>query len=150
MTSRNSKPAAPLRWTLILLAAGSVGCARLDQMQMGSLDQSQGKLTPVSFSVNELGLDMAGGAEIARQLTKGQASQNAQAVRDILALINMGPRTGNPVFDDSYSDQLLISIQQQCPSGQLTGLRSIREGIAYGPVSGEVVRVDGYCINSAE
>ncbi|ASP40815.1 hypothetical protein CHH28_03230 [Bacterioplanes sanyensis] len=136
-----------MRLIFLLLSLASVGCARLDQVQFGSLDQSAGQLTPVSFAVNELGLDMAAGAEIARQLSSGQASQDLQALRDILALINMGPRTGNPVFDDSYSDHILASILAQCPSGQLTGLRSIREGIAYGPVSGEVVRIDGFCIH---
>ncbi|GAM63381.1 hypothetical protein JCM19232_1528 [Vibrio ishigakensis] len=38
-------------------------------------------------------------------------------------------------------------VNAQCPSHKLTGLTSVRESTNVGTVSGEVVRVDGFCIN---
>lgn len=133
---------------LFVIAAVSLlaACARLDHVQIGDIDQSQGTLTPFTVQVSELGFEAAAAAEVGRVATKGQASQQFQTVRDILALINMGPRTGNPVYDDEYANKVMDYIYAECPTGNLTGLTSIREAKGFGPVSGEIVRISGYCI----
>ena len=64
----------------------------------------------------------------------------------MLALVNMGPRTGNPVYADDYAHKILDYVYAECPSGKLTGLTSVREAKAFGAVSGEIVRISGYCI----
>ena len=84
-----------------------------------------------------------GCAELA---SSSKRSEQLQQVRDLLALINMGPRTGNPVFTDSYAENILDALYQQCSTGKITGIRNIREAKSYGPVSGEIVRIDADCI----
>ncbi|MFC3679213.1 hypothetical protein [Bacterioplanoides pacificum] len=135
-----------MRRLLIFAAIAMAGCARLDSVQIGSIDQSQGALTPVSVRLSETGFDAAASAELGRQLSRGQTSQQWKEIRDILALVNMGPRTGNPVYDENYAEQLLSFLRNECPSGELTGIRAIREAKTAGPVSGEIVAVDAFCI----
>ena len=125
-----------------LLAA----CARLDHVQIGQIDQTQGSLTPFTVQISELGFDGVTTAEIGRIVTKEKAAQQFETVRNILALINMGPSTGNPVFDDGYAEKVMEYIYAECPTGKLTGLTSIREARTSGPISGEIVRISGYCI----
>jgi hypothetical protein len=128
----------------LMLVSG--GCARLDSVQIGSIDQSQGPMTPVSVRLSETGFDAAATAEIGRAVTDGQTSENFEDLRTILGLINMGPRTGNPVYNDQYAEKLLTYLRNECPGGTLTGIRAIREAKSAGPVSGEIVGVDAFCI----
>jgi len=137
-----------MRQYFVIAAVGLLtACARLDHVQIGDIDQSQGPLTPFTVQVSELGFNASGVAEIGRISTKGQASQQFKTVRNILALMNMGPRTGNPVYDDEYANKLMEYIYTECPTGKLTGLTSVREAKSIGPVSGEIVRISGFCIN---
>ncbi|MCD8522430.1 MAG: hypothetical protein LRY66_05355 [Saccharospirillaceae bacterium] len=135
-----------MRWTALLVLALTAGCARLDHVQIGSIDQSQGELVPVSVRLSETGFDATAAAEIGRIASRGRTAENFKQLRDILALINMGPRTGNPVFDDTYAQRLQEYLLVECPGGRLTGIRAIREAKSAGPVSGEIVGVDAYCI----
>ena len=135
-----------MRWIALLVLALTAGCARLDHVQIGSIDQSQGELVPVSVRLSETGFDATAAAEIGRIASRGKTAENFKQLRDILALINMGPRTGNPVFDDAYAQRLQEYLLVECPSGRLTGIRAIREAKTAGPVSGEIVGVDAYCI----
>ncbi len=128
---------------LLLLGA----CARLDHVQVGDIDQSQGQLKPISVKISENAIEMAAVAGIAAAVVKSpSANQHLKEIRNFLALINMGPRTGNPTFTDAYAENILNQLFEQCPSGKITGIRNIREAKTYGPVSGEIVRLDAYCI----
>lgn len=135
-----------MRWIALGVLALSAGCARLDSVQIGSIDQTQGELVPVSVRLSETGFDASGAAEIGRLASHGRTAEQFKGLRNILALINMGPRTGNPVFDEHYAERLQEYLLVECPSGRLTGIRAIREARALGPVSGEIVGVDAYCI----
>ena len=136
-----------MRKYFAIVAVGLLtACARLDHVQIGDIDQSQGYLTPFNVQVSQFGLEAAAAAEIGRIATKGQASQQFKQIRNILALMNMGPRTGNPVYDDQYANKVMEYIYAECPTGKLTGLTSVREAKVLGPVSGEIVRISGYCI----
>ncbi|MEL7399262.1 MAG: hypothetical protein AAFN68_01690, partial [Pseudomonadota bacterium] len=66
----------------LMLVSG--GCARLDSVQIGSIDQSQGPMTPVSVRLSETGFDAAATAEIGRAVTDGQTSENFEDLRTIL------------------------------------------------------------------
>jgi len=83
-------------------------CARLDHVQIGEIDQSQGTLIPFNVQVSQFGFEAAAAAELA-----------------------------NKVMDYIYAE---------CPTGKMTGLTSVREAKAFGAVSGEIVRLSGYCI----
>jgi len=124
------------------------GCSQLHHVQIGEIDQSQGSLTPFSIRVNELGFNAAETAEIASEVIKSESSsEGLEFVSLILAISNTGPTTGNPVYNDTYANEVLNKVTKACPSKKITGLTSVREAITAGPVSGEVVRIDGYCIN---
>lgn len=128
---------------VLLLSA----CARLDHVQINDIDQSQGTLTPISVKTSENAVELAAVAGIAAAVTKNEhAQQNLKELRDILALMNMGPRTGNPVFNETYAEKVLSQLYSQCPSGNITGISNVREARSYGPVSGEIVRIDAFCI----
>ncbi|MCJ8318342.1 MAG: hypothetical protein MJK12_01825 [Colwellia sp.] len=124
------------------------GCSQLHHIHIGDIDQSQGTLTPFTIEVNELGFDVARTAEIGAEVAKSAStSENLELVALILAISNFGPKTGNPVYNDAYADQLIYEIGKTCASQKITGLTSVREATKVGPVSGEVVRIKGYCIN---
>lgn len=136
-----------MRWIVLLaLVIGGSGCARLDRVQIGGIDQSRGELVEVEVQLSELGLNLAQVAELGRLATQGETSQQFKELRDILALINMGPKTGNPVFDDTYAQRLQEYLLVKCPSGRLTSIRSVREAKGFGPVTGEIVGVKADCI----
>jgi hypothetical protein len=125
------------------------GCSQLHHVHIGEIDQSQGSLSPFSIKVNELGFDVAKTVEIGAEVAKSAStSEDLELVAFILAISNFGPKTGNPVYNDAYAEQVMSEVIKACPSKKITGLRSIREATNVGPVSGEVVRIDGYCINS--
>jgi len=122
-------------------------CARLDHVQIGDIDQSQGTLQPISVKVSDTGVDIAGMVSIGSELANNVSTQEyGENIRDLLLLINMGPRTGNPVFNDEYAEQVLQQLYAQCPSGRITGIRSTREANHYGVVSGEIIRLNAFCI----
>ncbi|MCJ8292985.1 MAG: hypothetical protein MJK15_01140 [Colwellia sp.] len=124
------------------------GCSQLHHVHIGDIDQSQGRLTPFTIEVNELGFDAAKAVEIGAGVAKSAStSEDLEFVALILAISNFGPKTGNPVYNDAYADQVLSEVIKVCPSKKITGLTSVREATNVGPVSGEVVRIKGYCIN---
>ena len=136
-----------LRISLTFLILICAGCARLDHVQIGDIDQTAGQTKAISIKVSDTGFDAAATAGLAAELSD---SSNAQSelhdLAAILALINMGPSTGNPTYNDVYAEQVLQQLHAQCPSGKITGLRSVRESTTYGTVSGEIVRLDADCI----
>lgn len=130
-----------------LLILFSSACARLDYVQISDIDQSQGPLKPISVKVSNTGVDAAGIVDISRDLTRSlSAKEDLADLGLILTLINMGPSTGNPVYNDRYAEDILVLLRQQCPSHNITSIRNVREAVAYGPISGEVVRIDADCI----
>jgi hypothetical protein len=135
-----------MRWIILLALVVSSGCARLDRVQIGDIDQSQGELVEIEVQLSELGLNLAQVAELGRVATQGKTSQQFKELRNILALVNMGPNTGNPVFNDTYAQRLQEYLLVKCPSGRLTSIRSVREAKGFGPVTGEIVGVKADCI----
>jgi hypothetical protein len=74
----------------------------------------------------------------------GKAVEDAESAFEALTF---GPRTGSLVFNDRFTDVIPTKIRQACPNGRVTGLVVTRETAKYPIVSGEVVRVTGYCID---
>jgi hypothetical protein len=124
------------------------GCSQLHHIHIGDIDQSQGTLTPFTVEVNELGFDAAKTIKIGADVTNSTStSEDLEFLAFILAISNFGPKTGNPVYNDTYATQLYYEVIKACPSKNITGLTSVREAKHAGPISGEVVRINGYCIN---
>ena len=114
------------------------GCAVLHSTQLGEID-SQAVLEGRRFEirVGELGVDME------EMFDNGNEEEGD--LGDLIALLNQGPRTGNPVFFDDYSDVMAIWLAQECPSGNITGLNVLRESVEFDSISSEDVRLVGYC-----
>ncbi len=124
------------------------GCAVLHHAQVGDIDNSAGfNLRPFDLKVSETGVDFEGAKNIAKALTKDKKAKDAlESIHTIMSLFQQGPRTGNPVFSDAYAKNLVNDLYQACPSGRITGLTSIRESRKYPVISGEIVKIKGYCM----
>ena len=77
---------------------------------------------------------------------------NMEGVRQLeyvklaIALSTMGPVTGRKTFNSTYADDLTDVIYQHCKSGKIVNLKSIRESARYPVVSGEIIRIEGDCL----
>jgi hypothetical protein len=121
-------------------------CAVLHHAQLGDIDnQSQG--TPFSVKVSEMGINLREGTEIAKAMTRSIDARNSMdTINEIISAFQMGPHTGNGVFNDHYAEALLDMIRKECPSGKVSGLISVRETRKYPVISGEIVKINGYCM----
>ncbi|MEL6181122.1 MAG: hypothetical protein AAFS10_19355, partial [Myxococcota bacterium] len=95
--------------------------------------------------VSETGVNVAEAAQIAGAVVGSQA-ENLGTLAEIIEMFQMGPSTGDGVFREEYADAVFELLQAECPSGRITGLTSYRETADYPVVSGEVVRLVGYCV----
>lgn len=142
-----------LRVAVAAMAAAASGCANLHSVHMGDIDSTQGALRPFIVIVSETGVSQEEAAGIAAGVAVAAGSQEAAGgiagLSGIIALFNFGPRTGNPVFSDTYADSLWDLVHARCPSGRMTGLVAVREQRKYPVISGEIVKIQGYCIDGA-
>lgn len=127
------------------------GCAALHSAQVGDIDSRavlEGK--PFDIKLSNVGFNVEEAASIAAAIAEGAGSgEGADAIStvgDIIELFQMGPKTGNPVFKVDYSDEMSTKLIAACPSGRITGLMAVRETAKYPALSGEIVRLTGYCI----
>lgn len=136
-----------MRNIYLLMLISLTSCAYLHSAQFGEIDShtvTHGK--KFEILVSELGVNFQEAGNLARAFTAdANANKNIKAVQDILALFQMGPRTGNPVFNEKYADRIFDVVRDKCPSGNISGLMSVRETSKYPIVSGEIVKVVGYC-----
>ena len=126
----------------------SSGCAILHSVQLGEID-SEAVLTsrPFEIKVSEFGLSTQDIATIGQALAQQSGhSDEVAAAGGIIEMFQMGPKTGNPSFKDDYSDHIKTLLLKECPNGKITGLMAIRETAKYPVISGEIVRVSGYCL----
>jgi len=123
------------------------GCAILHHVQVGQIDNRTDTVTAIPFEIlmSEAGVSTQEIGAIARSANTKQGDQ-AAGIAEIIALFQMGPRTGNPVYSERYAEKLIYEIHQKCPTGRVTGLMSIREMRKYPVISGEIVKVTGYCL----
>jgi hypothetical protein len=131
---------------LIVILFLATGCAQLHHIQLGEIDNRPGLVKkPFDIKVSESGINLYEAAGIVRAFNK-RAGKEAGALAGVIGLFQMGPRTGNPVYVKDYAKDLVQIIYEKCPSGRVTGLTSIRESRKYPVVSGEIVKVTGYCL----
>lgn len=134
-----------LRMFLICLAVSLSGCAVLHHVQVGQIDNRQPEtLVPFVILMSETGVSTEELGKIAKA-TNSYGGDNLKAVTDIVAMFQVGPRTGNPIYNPAYAEKLIYEIYQKCPSGRVTNLMSVREMKKYPVISGEIVKVTGDC-----
>ena len=131
---------------LLALVALS-GCAYLHHAQVGDIDNRANiKKTRFDIKVSETGVNLEEAGKIAKSVG-GRAGGEADDILAIVRLFQMGPTTGNPVYNAAYARGLGEELQRACPKGRVTGLMSIRENRKYPVISGEIVKITGYCIS---
>ncbi len=128
---------------LALGAAPLCACATLHKTAIDEIDAQHGRLQPFEIHVSDTGLDAKALGAVASVAAR---SSRPSKVADIVALFEFGPKTGDPVFSDTFADHVVDEVLARCPSGRVTGLVSLRESAKYAVASGEVVTVRGFCI----
>jgi hypothetical protein len=123
-------------------------CAQLHHIQLSDIDnRKDSTLQPVDVKVSETGVNLHEAVDIQRAVLKdNKTADTAGKIAEMVALFQMGPRTGNPVYSPKYAEGIGRMLYKECPSGRLTGLMSIREARKYPVISGEIVKVTGYCM----
>ena len=129
---------------LLLMGMALQGCAVLHHAQIGEIDdRHRGKMKKFDIKVSQTGVNVEEAGKVVDAVSKSEAGS---AVSDIIQLFQFGPRTGNPVFNEHYAKNIVDLVFKECPSGKVTGLTSIREMRKYPVISGEIVKVTGWCI----
>lgn len=124
------------------------GCAFLHHAQVGQVDgRKEAAAIPFEIKVSEMGVSLNDAEAISRSANTRAGDQLGDAAA-ILSLFQMGPRTGAPVYDQRYAEKIIYQIHEKCPSGRVTGLMSIREMRKYPVISGEIVKITGYCLRN--
>lgn len=132
-------------WFLCLLTPLVGSCAILHHVQLGDVDDRGGRGAPFDIKVNETGINLGEAVKIASAFAGKADGRRMGEAESIISMFQMGPRTGNHVYNDAYAEGLLRAIYDRCPSGRVTGLVAIRETRKYPVISGEIVKILGYC-----
>jgi hypothetical protein len=136
---------------LSLLCICLSGCAQLHHVQLGEIDNSPEFVRkPFDVKVSEVGVDLKEAAQTARLVGGKKAGETADTIAAVIGLFQMGPRTGAPVYVKDYANNAIQVVYEKCPSGRVTGITSIRETRKYPIISGEIVKVTGYCLMPKE
>jgi hypothetical protein len=129
----------------ILVAICLVGasCAVLHRVDIGDIDDTRENSTPFEIKVSEVGVNLDDARSIARHVApKGKGDD----IMKTLQMFQMGPKTGNSVYVENYAEKLVYSINEKCPGGKITGLTTVRETRKYPVISGEIIKISGFCI----
>ena len=133
-----------MMWWSVL---ATMGCMTLHAVQIGEIDapsvlhgeRFEIKLSAIGFSTEELG-------ELASLAARNKEDRDAVGfITTIIELTQQGPRTGEPVVNPRFADRLYREIVNRCPSGDVSGLMTVRETADYPGLTGEIVKVVGYC-----
>jgi hypothetical protein len=134
-----------MKYLILLMLFSS--CAIVHHVQVGDIESKKNYVRmPFEMKVSETGVDFREAGKLAQVVANNQAGNQIKQIADIIALFQMGPMTGNPVFNEKYADGLAKSIYTKCPSGNITGLVMIRETAKYPIVSGEIMKIKGFCL----
>lgn len=133
--------------TLIIFLSLFLSCAVPHHIQLSDFDdRSESQLRKFEVKVSEFGVDIRAVKETTKLFTKGSTRKNVGTAGDIISLFYMGPTTGNMVFTDKYADEVMEKMLEYCPTGKITGLTIVRETMSYPIISGEILKITGYCI----
>jgi len=123
------------------------GCAIVHHVQVGEVRHKKDFVRmPFQLKISETGIDFGEMANISKSLSKNKAGNSVSSIAEIISLFQTGPRTGKPVYNESYADSLATALYKECPSGDITGLVLVREMNSYPVVSGEIIKINGYCL----
>lgn len=122
-------------------------CAQLHHIQIGEIVSHPNFVQkPFEIKISETGINLGEAKEISKAFLSESGGKQADDIAAMIGLFQMGPSTGNPVYTKDYAKNLMQVLYEKCPSGRITGLTSIRETRKYPVISGEIVKVTGYCL----
>jgi len=120
-------------------------CAVVHHVQVGDIDD-RSESERFEIIVSQTGVNLSQATRIASSVTPSKShSKDLRQLSELIKFFQMGPSTGLGVFNEKYAEQLLELISDVCPNGKISGLTSIREMRKYPVISGEIVKVNGYC-----
>lgn len=129
---------------LILIALFLQSCAIVHHVQVGEVRHKKNyQRIPFDIKVSETGFSVKEAADVVDAIS---GDSKASELADIIAMFQVGPTTGKPIYNPKYADKIAKSIYKKCPTGDITGLLLVRETASYPVVSGEIVKVKGYCL----
>jgi hypothetical protein len=138
------------RMYLIFFTQALLSCAYIYQVQLGEIDNRDVfEKTKFEIKLSELGVNIDEAGALIGAVAKIDKDKSNKA-SGIIKLFQFGPSTGNPVFSDKYTENILSLLREKCPQGRVSGLVSIREMNKYPVVSGEIVKVTGYCLTKKD
>lgn len=130
---------------IILLLLSS--CAIIHKHQVQDIDSKILKGKRFEFLISETGVEITEGVRLAGVLSGNKnTNRSAQGLANIIGLFQMGPRTGNPVYSLEFAKGLNKKIAEACKGKELSGLTFLREMNKYPVVSGEIIKIAGYCL----
>jgi len=132
---------------IILFTFFISGCAVLHHVQISEIDSSivlGGERFEIK--VSEIGVSFKEATGVAKALTQSESTRkDLGKLQEYLSYFQMGPRTGQHVFNDDYADKVFSVLKGKCPSLNYSGLTLVRETRKYPVVSGEIVKIIGFC-----
>ena len=134
------------------LAIMQNSCAVLFKVQLSDIDGPAAKGHIISVKASETTVDLAEVASISKNLGRSTKSkglgQAGEGIDTYLALFQMGPKTGAPVYNEFYVRSVTEDLVAQCKNGRLTNIISVREAREYPVIKGQIVRIDALCQQS--
>jgi len=132
---------------VLSLSLFMISCAQLHHVQVGDVDSRPDFVAkPFEILVSETGINIGEAAGVSKAILNQNQHRDAKNIAAFIGLFQMGPRTGNPVYVKDYAKNVIQVVYEKCPSGRVTGLMSIRETRKYPVVSGEIVKIKGFCL----
>jgi hypothetical protein len=117
---------------------------------VGQIDnRAASAAVPFEILISETGVSIEEAGKIAASFQTRQGN-DAAGIAGLIALFQTGPKTGKPVYNHRYAERVVYQIHEKCPNGRVTGLMSIRETRSYPVVSGEIVKLTGYCLRDRQ
>lgn len=134
-------------WLGAVMVWGLSGCASAHHIQISDIESTQGRLEPFEIKLNATGISVSDAASVGKALSDSPATRRkVDDLEAIVALTQMGPKTGDPTLSDDWADEAAHRLRARCRDGRITGLSIRRETMDYPVISGEILTIKGYCI----
>ena len=136
--------------SLYILTLALCGCIRVHHVQVASVN-STAQGFPIEVLIESVGVDAAKVVrkiEKVHQVMSGSKKPNNN-ISNIIALFQTGPKTGAPVYEENWGEQLLTQLLDKCPSARLDNVFTQRLATDYGDtgITREIVLVKAICLD---
>ena len=120
-------------------------CTELHHAQIGEIDTRPGYFRErFEIKVSESGVDIKQSDRGARKIYSRPRDSSNDIMR-ILGYLQMGPRTGAPVFSSTYARDSYALLRKACSRGWPTNLVIVRESRSDPVIGGEIIHILGEC-----